>query len=79
MNNVIPSVKELGDGKYSVSFTPVALGDHVVSIRINGMHIFKSPIKDCIEEAKEFDIAEERVMHNNNHLCCEEDSYCYSD
>ena len=44
MNNLIPSVKKLGDGKYSVSFTPVALGNHVVSIQINGMHISKSPI-----------------------------------
>ena len=51
MHNVIPSVKELGDGKYSVSFTPVALGDHVVSIQINGMHISKSPIKiPCVDE-----------------------------
>ena len=51
MNNVIPTVKELGDGKYSVSFTPVALGDHVVSIQINGIHISKSPIKmPCFDE-----------------------------
>ena len=48
--SVIPIVQELRDGKYSVSFTPVALGDHVVNIQINGMHISKSPIKIiCVE------------------------------
>ena len=52
MKNVIPSVKELGDGKYSVSFTPVALGDHVISIQINGMHISNSPITiPCIDNS----------------------------
>ena len=42
--NVATSVKELKDGKYLVSFTPVAHGDHTMSIQINGMHISKSPM-----------------------------------
>ena len=41
--DVASSVKELGDGKYSVSFTPVAPVEHVVSIQINGRHITNSP------------------------------------
>ena len=44
-NEVASSVKELGDGKYSVSFTPVVLVEHVVSVRINGIDITYSPTK----------------------------------
>lgn len=44
-NEVASSVKDLGNGKYSVSFTPVAPVDHVVSVQINGMHIMNSPTK----------------------------------
>ena len=45
-NNDIPlSAMELENGKYLVLFTPVASGDHVVSIQINGMHISRSPTK----------------------------------
>ena len=44
-NEVATSVKELENGKYSVSFTPVALVQHVVSVQINGMHITNNPTK----------------------------------
>ena len=43
-SNVTQSVMELGNGKYSVSFTPVACGNHVISIQINGLHISNSPM-----------------------------------
>ena len=41
-DEVTSSVKKLGDGKYSVSFTPVALVEHVVSVQINGIEVSKS-------------------------------------
>ena len=44
-NEVALSVKELGDGKYSVSFAPVAPVEHVVSVKINGIDITNSPTK----------------------------------
>ena len=42
-NDVASSVKELGDGKYSVFFTPIAPVEHVVSIQSSGRHITNSP------------------------------------
>ena len=48
MNKMTLSVKELGDGKYSVSFTPVQYGDHVINIQINGINISNSPVKIVI-------------------------------
>lgn len=36
---------ELENRKYLVSFIPVASGDHVVSIHINGIHISRSPTR----------------------------------
>ena len=42
-SNITPSVEELGNGKYSASFTPVACGDCIISIQINGLHISNSP------------------------------------
>ena len=48
--NLDASVEELGDGKYSVSFTAVTHGDHTASIQINGMHISKSPTNINVEE-----------------------------
>ena len=42
---VASSVKELGNGKYSVSFTPVALVEHVVSVQINGTDVSKNPMR----------------------------------
>ena len=44
-NEVASSVKESGDGKYSISFTPMAPVEHVVSVQINGINITKSPTK----------------------------------
>ena len=44
-NEIASTVKELGNGKYSVSFTPVAPVELVVSVQINGMHIANSPTK----------------------------------
>ena len=41
-DEVASSVKELGDAKYSVSFTPVAPAEHVGSIQINGIEVSKS-------------------------------------
>ena len=38
-------MKELGDGKYSVLFTPVAPVEHVIGVRINGIDITYSPTK----------------------------------
>ena len=48
-NEVASSVKELGDGKYSVSFTPVAPVEHVVSVQINGIEVSKSIRIQCCE------------------------------
>ena len=44
-NEVASSVKELEDGRYSVSFTPVAPVEHVVSVQINGIDVSKSPMR----------------------------------
>ena len=51
-DNAATSDMELGDGKYSVSFTPVAYGDHTVSIQINSMHIFKSPMNIKVKQVE---------------------------
>ena len=43
-SNVTPSVAELGNGKYSITFTPAARGDYyIISIQINSMDISNSP------------------------------------
>ena len=50
-NNVIPSsVKELGDGKYSVSFSPSTPVEHIIYIQINGIDIASSPMKTLISK-----------------------------
>ena len=55
--NEATSVKELGDGNYSVCFTPVAHGEHTASIQINGMHISKSPMNIEVKRSLLFDTA----------------------
>ena len=60
--NVTPSVEELGDGKYSISFTPAACGDYVISIHVNGMHVSNSPAKiwcDLSDEPMHFESDDE--------------------
>ena len=42
-DHVTSSVKELGNGKYSMKFTPIAPEHYVISIQINKIHISKSP------------------------------------
>ena len=49
-DEVASSVKELGNGKYSVSFIPVAPVEHVVGIQINGIDVSKSMRIPCCEE-----------------------------
>ena len=61
-SNVTPSVEELGDGKYSISFTPAACGDYVISIQVNGIHVSNSPAKifcDLSDEPKHFESDDE--------------------
>ena len=50
MTNVDTSIRELGDGKYLVFFTPVTHDNHTVSIQINSMHISKSPMNINVAE-----------------------------
>ena len=53
-NDVMLSVKNLADGKYSISFTPLVPIEHVVSIQINGLHIRNSPTKVlCFQNVEE--------------------------
>ena len=49
-NDITPSVKELSDGKYSVSFTTVAGGAYVIYIQINGVDITNSPLRVLCNE-----------------------------
>ena len=41
----VKPVQDIGGGNYSVSFTPTTLGDHVVSVVVDGQHIPGSPHK----------------------------------
>jgi len=41
----VKPVLDIGGGKYTVSFTPGTLGDHVISVLVNGQHIPGSPHK----------------------------------
>ena len=38
-------VKDISGGKYTVSFTPRTVGDHVISVVVDGQHIPGSPHK----------------------------------
>ena len=52
-NNITSSVKEIRNGKYSVSFIPVEVLEHVVTIQINGMDISDSPLRiPCANESE---------------------------
>ena len=42
---VTEPVKDVSGGNYTVSFTPRTLGDHVISVVIDGQHIPDSPHK----------------------------------
>ena len=41
----VKPVLDIGGGNYTVSFTPRTLGDHVISIVVDGQHIPGSPHK----------------------------------
>ena len=42
-------VRELSPEKYSLSFTPLERGKHLLHIKYNGMHIYGSPIPICVD------------------------------
>jgi len=41
----VKPVLDIGGGNYTVSFTPRTLGDHIVSVVVDGQHIPGSPHK----------------------------------
>jgi len=41
----VKPVLDIGGGNYTVSFTPWTLGDHVISVVVDGQHILDSPHK----------------------------------
>ena len=41
----VKPVLDIGGGNYTVSFTPRTLGDHVISVVVDGQHIPGSPHK----------------------------------
>ena len=41
----VKPVLDIGGGNYSISFTPTTLGDHVISVVVDGQHIPGSPHK----------------------------------
>ena len=42
---LVGSVKDVSGGNYTVSFTPRTLGEHVISVLVDGQHIPGSPNK----------------------------------
>ena len=42
---VVGPVKDVGGGNYTVSFTPKTLGDHMITVVVDGQHIEGSPHK----------------------------------
>ena len=47
---VTPTVNDLGNGEYSVSFVPVEDGSHVVHVKLRGAHISKSPVQFVVSQ-----------------------------
>ena len=44
---LVGPVKDVSGENYTVSFTPITLGDHVISVMVDGQHIPGSPHKYC--------------------------------
>ena len=56
---VTPTVNDLGNGEYAVSFVPVEEGSHVVHVKLRGAHISKSPVQIMVSQQSTF------VSHND--------------
>ena len=41
----VQPVLDIGGGNYTVSFTPTTLGDHMISVLVDGQHVPGSPHK----------------------------------
>jgi len=41
----VKPVLDIGGGNYAISFTPRVLGDHMISVVVDGQHIPGSPHK----------------------------------